>query len=239
MARHRRAAPPSAAARAALAHFVSSKNASNVHVTFADGHRRFSASPANPRSPSPSSSFPATRAAARPPELLSLLRVEHGDHVPARGTAPAHLEPRAYAPGVENVRAGRDARVSSSLDRFATHGTAHRGFTSVADQRNPIVVAGDTPRKRRDRGVGRRARRIVARERIVSRERRSRRRVALGVEAAIVRVVARSRPPSPRSVLEPPSALARAAAAPTPAPVAVDGDAGVERLAPCAAAAVQ
>ena len=178
-------------------------------------------------------------ASARPPELLSLLRVEHGDHVPARGTAPAHLEPRAYAPGVENVRAGRDARVSSSLDRFATHGTAHRGFTSVADQRNPIVVAGDTPRKRRDRGVGRRARRIVARERIVSRERRSRRRVALGVEAAIVRVVARSRPPSPRSVLEPPSALARAAAAPTPAPVAVDGDAGVERLAPCAAAAVQ
>ena len=108
-------------------------------------------------------------ASARAPERLAVLRGELRRGVAARGTAPAHLEPRANARGVERVRARHHAHVLSSLDVVATH-QARRDVASL-NKKRPIVVARDTPRKRRDRGVGRRAGRLIVVERRLGRAR--------------------------------------------------------------------
>ena len=262
-ARRRRAAPPSAAALTALAqppsrvctpHACLSRHRSSLRlcvsrgvpfalpvlVVFGGFVRRRRRRRRRRRA----------RASARAPERLAFSRGEPRCRVAARGTAPAHLEPRAYAPGVERVRACHDAHVLSSLNLVATH-EARRGFAFVAEERRPIAVAGYTPRKRRDRGVGRWAGWLITSRVVYALERRRRRRGAhRGVVAGRSRParrehrlafavdgVARSRFASRGFARTPPSALSRFDAAPAPASVAIGDESGVERVGARAAAA--
>ena len=188
-ARRRRAAPPSAAALTALAqppsrvctpHACLSRHRSSLRlcvsrgvpfalpvlVVFGGFVRRRRRRRRRRRA--------RARASARAPERLAFSRGEPRCRVAARGTAPAHLEPRAYAPGVERVRACHDAHVLSSLHLVATH-EARRGFAFVAEERRPIAVAGYTSWKRRDRGVGRWAGWLITSRVVYARERRRRR----------------------------------------------------------------
>ena len=231
------------------------------------GHRCVSASPAESLSPSPSSSssaalFAAAAAAAAaaatraraPRRARRTSRFSRGEprcRVAARGTAPAHLEPRAYAPGVERVRACHDAHVLSCAPSRAQH-TRHAAVSPSSPKRDaqspsPAIhrgsdvivaldagpggssqVASSTPAS----AVGDAAARIAASSPVVRRLARREHRLAFAVDG-----VARSRFASRGFARTPLSALSRFDAAPAPASVAIGDESGVERVGARAAAA--